>query len=84
MGIGNRGNQGCGNQRTDAGNVIKSQADFARAMPGKDAAIRFQDLLLDQSELIAQRQQTGACLRRYALIVAFLYWLFTGKHLLGD
>jgi len=50
-GIGDRGNQRGGSRRTDTGNVIEASADFARAIPGEDAAIRVEDLVLHRLKL---------------------------------
>ena len=72
MRIGDRGNQrGC-NQRADAGNVVKALTDFARAVPGKNAAIRIEDLMLHHLKVIAQGQEAVTRARRNAVIIAIL------------
>ena len=40
------------------GNVSQAPAELARTMPGKNAAIRIEDLMLHHLKLIAQGQQT--------------------------
>ncbi len=72
MRIGDRGNErGC-NQRTDARNIIKAPADFARSVPSKDAPVRIEDLMLYHLKPSAQRQETITRGGRYAGIVAIL------------
>ena len=72
MRIGDRGNQSGRNQRTDAGNIVKAPADLARAVPGKNATIRIEDLMLHHLKLIAQGQETITRDRRHAVIIAIV------------
>ena len=72
MGIGDRSHQGGRNQRADTGDLGQATAHLARAMPGKDASVCVQDLLLDHDQLSAQGQQTVSRRRRHALIPVIL------------
>ncbi len=72
MRIGARGSQSGCNQGTDTGNVIKALTDFAHSMPGKNAAIRIEDLMLHHLKLIAQGQQAVARGGRHPVIIAIL------------
>ncbi len=72
MWIGNRGNQSGRDQGTNAGNIVKAPADLARTVPGKNAAVRIENLMLHHLKLSAQGQETATRARRYAVIIAIL------------
>lgn len=68
LGIGDAGDQGCCQCRTDAGNVVELPARGIRSMPGNDAAVELQYLGLQSPQLLAEGSNTGARYLRQPLV----------------
>ncbi len=54
------------------GTGVKAPADLARTVPGKNAPVRFENLMLHHLKLIAQGQEAVTRARRNAVIIAIL------------